>query len=356
MASPAATERLRITPRSLVVAVGLLGLTLALLAVMAASRRVLGWLVAAAAIAGLLYPLVERVGRKVPRGLAVAIVVLTTLLTIGLTTYQVIDDIRDQTDRLRTAVPAAARRLERDEGRLAELAREAELSERAQRFVDSVPERLRGGTAADALRSAATRGVAYLATGVLSIFFLLHGPKLLAGAAAQVRDPLRRARLERVATAAYVRGFGYARGTIAMALTAGLFAWLVATVADVPGPAPLAVWTGLWDAVPYFGAVIGALPIVVLAGIGNPERGAVLILIFVAYEVLETFVLQRRLEKGTVRVGPFLTAAGGAAGLELYGLGGALLFLLAIALAVAALDELAPPDSTGTSPAGEVLS
>lgn len=43
-----------------------------------------------------------------------------------------------------------------------------------------------------------------------------------------------------------------------------------------------------------------------------------------------------------MRVGPFLTAAGAFAGLELYGLGGALLSVLAIALVVAALDELAP--------------
>ena len=342
MASPAAAERLRITPRSAVLAVALLGLTLALLAVIAASRRVLGWLAAAAAIAGLLDPVVGRLSRRLPRGLAVAIVVVTVLVTVGFSAYLVVDDIRDQTDRLRTAAPAAARRLERDEGRLAELAREAELAERTQRFVDEVPERLRGGTPAEALRSAATRGVSYLATGVLSLFFLLHGPRLLAGAAAQIKDAGRRERVERIATAAYQRGFGYARGTIAMALASGIFAYVVARTASVPGPAPLALWMALWDAVPYFGALIGALPIVVLGGIGNPQQGIVLALVFLAYELVETLVLQRRLERRTVRVGPFLTAGAAFAGLELYGLGGALLFLLAISLVVAALDELAP--------------
>lgn len=342
MAAPPATERLRITPRSAVVAVSLFGLTLTLLGLVAASRRVLGWVVAAAAMAGLLHPIVSRFGRRLPRGLAVAIVVPVVLTTIGVAAFRVVDDVRTQTDRLRTAVPAAARRLEQDDGRFAELAGEAQLSERTRRFVDEVPERLRGGTPAQALRSAATRGVAYLATGVLTIFFLLHGPRLAAGAAGQVADPASRARLERVADAAFIRGFGYARGTIAVALLAGAFGYVVASAADVPGAAPLGLWMALWDAVPYFGAVLGALPIVLLGGVGDPVQGLVLGLVFVAYELFETFLLQRRLERRTLRVGPFLTVAGAFAGLEMYGLGGALLAVLAIALALAALEELAP--------------
>ncbi|MGI8685379.1 MAG: AI-2E family transporter [Acidimicrobiales bacterium] len=342
MAAPAATERLRITARSAMIAVALLGLTLALLGLVAASRRVLGWMAAAAAIAGILYPLVTRLARRLPRGLAVALVALTTLATVGITAWQVVDDVREQTDRLRTSAPAAARRIERDDGRLAELAREAKLAERTQRFMDEVPERLRGGTPAQALRSAATRFLSYLATGILSIFFLLHGPKLAAGAARQIRDPAKRALAERVADAAFTRGFGYARGTLAMALFAGVFGYTVASTAGVPGAAPLALWMALWDAVPYFGAVLGALPIVVLGGVGHPEQGVTLALVFVAYELFETFLLQRRLERHTVRVGSFLTSAGAFAGLELYGLGGAVLAVLLVAITVAALDELAP--------------
>lgn len=342
MAAPGATERLRLTPRSAITAVALFGLTLALLGLLAASRRVLGWVIAAAAIAGLLHPLVSVLARRLPRGLAVAVVVLATLTTVGVAAYRVVDDIRDQTDRLRRAAPAAAERLERDDGRFAELAREAELSERTQRFVDEVPERLRGGTAAQALRSAATRGVAYLATAVLSIFFLLHGPRLAAATALQLHDPARRAQVQRVAGATFTRAFGYARGTIAMAVLAGAFAAAVSSAADVPGAAPLGLWMALWDAVPYFGALLGAAPIVVLGGVGDPERGLALALVFVAYELVETFLLQRRLERQTVRVGPFLTAAAAFAGLELYGLGGALLAVLAAAVTVAALDELAP--------------
>ena len=351
MAAPGATERLRLTPRSALIAVGMFGLTLGLLGMFAASRRVLGWLVAAATIAGVVHPLVARLARRMPRGVAVALVALAALASVGLVAWRTVDDVGDQTDRLRRAAPAAAQRVEGGDGRVAELAREAELAERTERFVEEVPERLRGGTPAQALRAAATRGVAYLATFVLSVFLLLHGPDLAAAAARQVHDPRRRAVIERVAAAAFDRGFTYVRGTIAMALAAGGVAYVIAEAADVPAPAPLALWVALWDVVPYLGAVIGAVPIVLLGGIGDPGRGVVLALAFVAYEVVETLLVQRRLERRAVRLGPFLTAAGAFAGLELYGLGGALLAIVVLAVGVAALAELAPAEPAPPEPA-----
>lgn len=316
-----------------------------------AAQRVLGWLVVAAAVAGLLHPVVARLSRRVPRGLAVAIVAVLSVVGVAAATYRVVDDIADQTERLRRAAPEAARRIENDEGRFAELAREADLSQRAQRFVDEVPDRLRGGSPPEALRAAATRGVAYLTTGVLTLFLLIHGPALAAAAAQQVHDPRRRVTLQRVAGSAFTRGFGYARGTLATAAVAGLVAFGLASAAGVPGAAPLGLWVALWDVVPYLGALVGAVPVVVLGGVGNPGRGFALAAAFVLYELMETFVVQRRLERRTVRVGPFITTATGFAGLELYGLGGALVALLVVALAMAALDEMAPPEpAAGAQP------
>ncbi|MGH9164722.1 MAG: hypothetical protein ACRDZW_04305, partial [Acidimicrobiales bacterium] len=170
MVAPRA-ERLRISPRSAASAVALFGLMLLALRMLAASQRVLGWLLAAVALAGLLHPLVARLDRRLPRGLAVALVMVGTVGGTGLVAYSVFDGISDEAARLSRAAPQAAQRLERGEGRLAELARSAKLSERVGRFVDELPYRLRGGTPAQAFRSAATRGVAYLATGVLSLFF-----------------------------------------------------------------------------------------------------------------------------------------------------------------------------------------
>ena len=322
--------------------VAMLGAALAVVRIVLASQRVIGWVLAAAAIAGLLYPLVAVLSRRMPRGLAVAIVALGTVGTVAVIVYGAVDGLVREMGNLEEAAPRRMAELERSE-RFGDIARDFELRERVQRLVESAPERLRGGTPADAIRSAATRGVAFLATGVLTLFFLLHGPHMAAAAARQIHDPARRERVERVAYRAYRRGFGYVRRTIGMAVVAGLLAFALARAADVPGAAPLAVWAALWDVVPFLGAVVGSLPIVVLAAVVDPAKGVLLGCVFLGYQIFESTILQRRVERRTLRVGPFLTVAAGFAGIELYGIGGALLVLLFVVLVIAVADETAPP-------------
>lgn len=336
---PPATEHLRISPRSAVAAVALLGVALALLRLLAASQRVIGWVLAAAAVAGLLQPMVSRLSQRLPRGAAVAVVAVASLAFVGVLTYGVVQSLVRETHHLQEDVPRAAARLEHG-GRFSGAARDFHLAARAKRFVDDVPERLRGGTPADALRAAATRGVAFLATAVLSLFFLLHGPRIAGAAARQVTDDDRRQRLEGVASRAYARAFGYARGTIAMATLLGAVTYVMAVAAGVRAPAPLAVWAALWDTVPLLGVVVGSAPLIVLAGVGAPERAIGLAAFFLAYQALEAAALQPMVERRTLRVGPFLTVAAGVIGLELYGLGGVLLVPLAVTFGLAVADEV----------------
>ncbi len=352
MAAPTPRERLRISARSAVISVGIFGATLAILAVVAAAQRVIGWILVAATVAGLLHPLVSMVARRVPRALATAAVMLVLVGTLGAVGYRLVDDVQRETRRLQQAGPDRARQIESSE-RFGDIARDLRLSERTDRFLRGLPERLRGGTTAEALQAAATRGVAFLATGVLTIFFLQHGPRLARSARKQVAGPARREWLETLAIAVYRRAFGYASSSLAMSLAAGLAAYLVARMADVPGPAAFGVWVGLWDLVPLAGAVVGALPIVLLAAASSGERALVVAVAFVVYQTVENLLVQRSVERSTVRVGPFVTLAAGLVGLELSGVAGALLAVLAATIAVAAADELAKAQLAEVSPPGE---
>jgi predicted PurR-regulated permease PerM len=341
----ATPERLRVTGRSVVAAVVALGLTLAALRVLASSTRVIVWVLIASSTATLVAPAVGWLTRRarLPRGLAVAVVMLSLIGTVAGVTYGIVGDIVHQTNKLERAAPRLAAGVEHRPDAIGRAALEADLSARVQQAVTEIPRRLQGGTPAQAIRSATTRGLAFLAISVLTLFFLLHGPRLADAAARQLYDDERQATARRVGAAIYHRAFGYARATMAMAAGAGLFAFVVARASgDVPGPVPLALWVALWDTVPVIGSVVGAVPIVAFAAAADPAKGAVLAALFVAYAVFETLVLQARFERRTIRVGPFLTAAGGFAGLELYGLAGGLLAVLAITVALVVVDELAP--------------
>lgn len=352
MAAPQPRERLRISPRSAVVAVGLFGALLIGLRIVSQSERVIGWILAAGAAAGLLHPYVALLERKIPRGFAVMLVGLFAVGSGAAITYALVDGIVREYSEIRVAAPERARELE-ERGRFREAFHDAHFAERVEDIIKEAPVRLRGGTPADAIRSAATRGIAFLATAVLALFFMMHGPTLAAAGAAQIHPPSRRARVERVASAAFHRGFGYARGALAMSMLAGLTAWALASIADVPGPAPLGLWVALWNIVPVIGTVIGALPIVVLAAIDSPGKGIALVVVFVVYQLAEWLLLQRWIERKTVHLGPFATVVAGFAGLELYGVGGALMVLLAATLVVAALDELTPPEDDKAAFAAE---
>lgn len=334
---------LRVRPRSIALLVALLGVTVVLLRVIAAAERVLGWMLIAAAVAGLAHPLVERLGRRVPRGLAVVGSTLLAVAALGYVGYGVVSDVSAATRSLQRAAPEAAADIE-DSRRLGELATTVRLEERTKEFVEDVPARLRGGTTAEAVRSNATRGVSFLTTTVLTIFLMLHGPRLARAAFDQLPDEARRERWRTLAESAYRRGFGYARGTIGMALVTGVVAYVFAEALDVPGAAALAVWAALWDIVPILGATVGAAPIVVLAAVDSPAKGVVAVVAAVGYQVFENVVLQRRLERRTIRLGPFLTATAGLAGLELRGATGALLGVLLASVVAALLSELGADD------------
>ena len=338
------TERLRFTPRSLVLAVALLGATLAGLRLLASATRVLGWVLAAATIAAIVYPIVAALSRWVPRAVAIAIVAVLALGAIGTVAYGIVDELVKETHALQAAAPDVGRNLEQSK-RFGELAQKWKVSERITRFVKAVPERLRGGDTATALRSAATRGVAFLVTGVLTLFFIGHGPRMLDGAARQIRDPVLQARVRRVAGSAYHRAWTYITGSIAMAIFAGILAFAVCHYYAVPGAAPLAVWVALWDVVPLVGGILGAAPIVLLAAtLGSVDRGIKVAVVLVGYAVLEALVIQRWVERRSLRLGPFITIFAGLVGVEMYGAGGALLIIVFATLVAAVLVELTPEE------------
>ncbi len=354
-ATPAAPiPRLRYTNRSVALAVLVGAGALGAVRAIGASTRVLGWVVVAAILAGLLHPLVARLDRRMPRGLAVAIVALGTLAVVGGMVYSGVDSVTEESRRLRAAAPRAAAELEESE-RFGELAREFGLREKVQTFVDELPERLRGGDTASALRSAATRGVAYLATSVLTLFLLVHGKRIAQSALAQIRNEERRVRLTWVLVRAYEDAVRYLALTLLRSTAAGLFTWFVCTRAGVPGATLLGLAAGVFSLVPVMGVLMGGLPVILLTAAFEPDRALAVTLAFVTYQVLEVVFVQRRLERASIHVGPVASFVAMIVGLEAYGIGGMIVALVAVVLVGAVVIELAPSEESDLLAAADVV-
>lgn len=334
MNPPAGMPRVRVSLRAAGALVGALALTVFALRTLQSSERVIGWILFAATLALVLDPLVRVVQRWMPRAVAVLLVLAVVGGATGIAVYGLIDDVTTQTTRLQRDLPRRANDLETG-SRFRESLQEFEFTKRTREFVKSIPDVLRGGTPAEAVRSAADRGAGLLATLILTIFFLAYGRRGFATSLAQVEDPARRDHWRRLALGTYRRSSRYAIGMVGLSVVTGIVVFALASVLDIPGPAALAVWAGLWNLIPLFGVLVGSLPVVVLASTHSPEEGITVVVLLVAFHGVKALVGRFRLEQSTLRVGPFLTAFAAVIGLELYGLGGAIVWLMGMTVLLA---------------------
>jgi predicted PurR-regulated permease PerM len=284
----------------------------------------------------LVYPAVQFGSRWLPRVLVVVLLVIVGLGAIGFVGYRLVNDVTHATDSLQTAAPKRAAQLEKN----SDLLRQVHFKRRVQTFVDDLPKRLTGGSATKAVESVATSGVAFVAGLILTIFFLIYGPRIFNSGLDEIRDRKRRQRVERVLVHGTRRGLDYARIKVLEALVEGVIAYVIARAAGVPGPAALGVWVALWTLLPVAGVFVGALPIVLLAGASSLTSAIVVAIAFIAIGTAE-FIFTPYVERDTVEVGSFLIVFAAFAGLELDGLTGALLGILGVIVLVAILEEFA---------------
>jgi predicted PurR-regulated permease PerM len=338
-----AVVTLRFTTRSLVGSVALLGVTLALIRVFDRAARPLSWVLVACIAAAVLSPFINRLGRHIPRPLAIIVVMLATLGVVAAIGYSGFDDLERQAHRLERALPSAARELERS-SEFGDFARAFELEDRTERFVEELPGRLEGGSEVEALQAAATRGAAFLVTGILTLFMVVYGPRFLRAGLDQIADDEHRRHVERVVSDAYGRSWRYLMLTTLKAFVAGAFTTAVCSLADVQAPVLLGLWVGVWSFVPAVGIVVGSFPVVMLAALTSIDTAAVLLVVFVAYQLFDVLVAQPQITRRSLRVGSALTLVAGVLGFTLYGIGGLVVSVLLLMFAVGVLDTLAPDD------------
>lgn len=316
-----APRLLRFTSGSVLRAVGMVAATIATLAVFRAATRPLGWLVVAVVGAALLGPLVVLYQRALPRALAVVAALLTGALLFGAVAWGVVADLGSELDRVQRIAPRAAGELERSE-RFGEFASEIDLRDRVKSFVDDLPDRLRGGDDVAALQAAASRGVSFLITFVLMLFLLAWGPRFVESGLAQLPDAERRDRCRVVLVGAYGRFWRYVYATLGRALLAGLVAYALVRMVDLPAPVLLAVWVGAWSVVPAVGVVLGSFAIALVAVPESTSLALALIGLLVGYQAVDALVFEKRIDRASLHLGAFGTFVAAALGLEAYGIGG----------------------------------
>lgn len=330
----------RITERSVLLVFAGILVGLVVTDVIGVARGIITIAIAAAIGALLIDPPVELLSRHMRRWLAILTTVFVVVIGYGLLNVAVLGDLNHEITRLQDEAPRAAARLEAS-GRFSESARQFHLEQRVREAIANLKSRTTGGVA----QHAAKRFSTYLVGIVLTLFLLSWGPRYARAAFEQVPDPTRRRRYELLTMATIRSARRYLLLALAQAGVAFVLTFAVSRLVNLPAPTPLALFVAIGTLLPYVGVVIGAIPALLLsAGFLSLPRAIVVVALVLALQLVQINVVQPRITREVMYVGPAMLGGALLIGYEIYGLAGAL-FGYALVVVLTALT-----DAIGTEP------
>lgn len=329
----------RLTWRSAVLLVAVVMGFIVLRGAFIAAHRVLGWTFACIAVAVFVDPLVEAIGRFIPRVLAVILTFVLFAAAAGVLVFGVVDDLDREVGRLQDVAPGAIEDLENRQDELGRLARDLALTERTETFLDALDDRV--GSGSGALAENAPSAPIYFVCAILTIFLLVYGPAIAKGGLGQIDHQRRR----QVVTQVLEQAAHRARRTVSALLTQGLVVLTLTTATaqalDLPAPIVLGLIAGVAALLPDVGILMGAFPTVALTAAFHSVLAAVIVLaVALAIQLFEAFYVRRRVRDFGVDVGPAVIWIVALVGYTLYGPGMAFYGVIYAIFALAVIDQV----------------
>ncbi len=167
-------------------------------------------------------------------------------------------------------------------------------------------------------------------TLIVTLYLLLDGKRLYAWLIAYV-PRINRDRVAQTAEEVSEVVYAYVRGQIITSALFGVYALIVLHVFHVPAALPLAVLAALCDVIPMVGIILATVPAVLLALTLSPASAALVLVCYVAYHLLEAYLIVPRVYGQRLRLSTLAVLLALMAGTTLQGLIGAVLVLPLVA-------------------------
>ena len=342
----------RISTRTIVLAVGVVLAVLVLRGAFVAGQRILGWAAACTVTAVFVAPLVTWLGRWIPRIAAVLLTFVAIGVAAGALVFGTFDNLDREVRSLQSAAPDATERLETRDDELGSAMRDLELSARVENFLDELDERV--GSGSDALAENALTVPVFFVNAILTIFLLIYGPGIVAGGLSLIADDGRRSRATEVLDAAIRRARRTFAAMLAQGTLVGLTVGLVAAALSLPAPVVLGLVAGVAATLPDVGILIGVLPTVALtAGIESGRAAVAILAAAMVLQALEALLIRHWIDRWGVEVGPSVVWIVVLIGYTLHGIGMAFFGVAFAVFALAVIDEVPRRRVTTTEEQGE---
>ena len=330
---------LHISPRSILRSVVIVGAYLLVITVAMRAATTLVWFLEACVFAALSWPVVQKLHRHMSNTAAILLITALLALSVSAIAALGLTELQGESAKFQRNVPAAVRNLEGTEG-LGSLIKKLQIADDIERFADQITNQVR-------FRNADLRGIAsrvgegasaVFVVWILTVMIIFTGPSMVNGAIELApetkREPIRWVLKLAYSTSTKYMGFMALQSLAVLLITFSVSTWLGI---DLPGL--LAVTAALLAFVPYVGIFAGALPLALLALLNGPEQAlAVLVGAFIL-QILDAYLVQRKVDVATVPVGIFPTMLAAMIGFSLRGPGGLLVGVALATMAMAVLSD-----------------
>jgi len=328
--------------RSVLWVLGAFVALLALTGLVRGASRAFTWLILGTLLALALDPLVSRLKGRLggQRWAAVAVVLFSFLAIVAALAAVFGPAVARQVRDLRDDLPEVVDDLG-DLPLVGPQLRDADVSDRVERFLDELPDRLAGDTTPveDAGRSVLGGALAAFATILATVTLLLDGERLLTRLRALV-PPRHRRRADDLGRLGYRVVGQYFAGSVLVAAIAGVVVTAVGLLLGVPLAPLLGAWVAVFDLVPQIGGAVGGIPFVVLAFTAGPLTGVVCAVFFILYLQFENHILTPLVVGRSVDLSPPATMTAALVGVSAGGVVGAMLAVPLLGAAKAVYLEL----------------
>ena len=322
-------------------------LPLALLGLWALARAagsVVLILIVASLVALMLNPLVRKLERWMPRGVAILLLYLGmagALVGIGVA---LADPISTQVNRFSKDVPHIVHKANKD---LADLQKwlnrngiKVHIQQQGQTALQTIEHRVLKSSGSivsfsqDLLSKVVTIGFDLILILVLSVYLLVYG-KQIGDLARRIMPPGDGTPSDDYPLLVQRAVFGYVRGQLLFSLimgsSAALALWIFGITGIFPDGAKYAIFFGafygLMEFIPYVGPIIGPAPAVLVALFDQPITALWVVLLFVALQQLEGHFVAPQVFRISLRINPILIILALLIGYQIYGIAGSLVAL-----------------------------
>jgi predicted PurR-regulated permease PerM len=278
--------------------------------------------------------------RGVPRALGALATLLAGLAVVAGVLALIIPTFIDQTNAFVDDVPTIVHDLEQTVGDITG-DRPSEVGDSIQDFLQRYtdkPERLIGPITSIGFSVAGILGA--LIVILITAYYMAVRPQPLVEGALRLVPPSRRRHARHVMERLRAAWIGWMQGVVFDMFISGTLLYIGLRIVGLDFAILFAVITALLVVVPYFGAIVGAIPPVLFALTDSPGKALAVLVVYVLVQQIEGNVIIPVVMSRTTRLHPALIAIGVVVVGNLFGIVGLFVAVPIISAAVILTEEI----------------